>query len=135
MNDTLNHEKALKLFLKQIDCIITDDRKSQINLYAEDIRFEFPFANDRPRLVKGREAFEAIMKPLWSKSRLQGIKVVRCNHEFHATDEDGLYLAIFSLDVEAPGKMISVPFIQLLRIHDNYITEIREYSGPSELSS
>lgn len=102
-----------------------------MELYAEDLRYEFPFANDRLRLIEGREAFRSVMIPLWDEARQRGVKVVRCNHEFHATSENGLYVAAFDLEVMAAGNTLSLPFVQLIRIRDDHIVEVREYFSPS----
>lgn len=97
-------EQARILFEKQIDCLIRDDKETQISLYDENLRYEFPFANDRPRLIEGRETFRTVMTPLWEEARRRGAKVRGCSHEFHATDETGLYIAEFILEVEIGEK-------------------------------
>jgi ketosteroid isomerase-like protein len=129
--DNLNFTKAHNLFEKQIKCIMSDDRKAQMELYAEDLRYEFPFANDRPRLIESREAFLAVMTPLWKEAHQRGVKVIGCNHEFHATDEIDLFVAVFVLEVIATGNTRSLPFVQLIRIRDDLIVEVREYFSPS----
>ncbi|MEN6552304.1 MAG: hypothetical protein ABFC34_05385 [Methanobacterium sp.] len=40
MNDDLNVKKALELFERQIECIMSDDRIVQMELYAEDLRYD-----------------------------------------------------------------------------------------------
>jgi len=102
-----------------------------MELYSEDVRYEFPFANDRPRLIETREAFWDVMTPLWAEARQRGVRVVGCKHEFHATDENGLFLAVFDLKVTFAGNIISLPFVQLLRIRDDHIVEVREYFTPA----
>jgi ketosteroid isomerase-like protein len=102
-----------------------------MELYAEDLRYEFPFANDRPRLIESREAFRNVMTPLWDAARQRGVNVVGCKHEFHATDETGLFVAVFELEVVVAGKAMSLPFVQLIRIRDDHIVEVREYFSPS----
>lgn len=131
MNENLNFEQALKLFERQIECVMSDDRETQMELYTEDLRFEFPFANDRPRLIKGSEAFRIIMTPLWEEARQRGVRVIGCKHEFHATDEIDLFVAVFELEVVVSGKSVSLPFVQLIRVRDNHISEVREYFNPS----
>lgn len=126
-----NYNAALKLFEKQVECIINDDKISQMKLYAENLHYEFPFANDRPRIIEGREAFHKVMAPLWEAARKQEVKVVNCIHEFHATDDDDLFVAIFTLEAMARGNTISLPFVQLIRINDDHIIEVREYANPS----
>jgi ketosteroid isomerase-like protein len=131
MNNNLNFKKALELFEKQINCIMSDDRKAQMELYAEDLRYEFPFANDLPRLIESREAFLAVMTPLWEEAYQRGVKVIGFNHEFHSTDEIDLFVAVFDLEVIAAGNTMSLPFVQLIRIRDDLIVEVREYFSPT----
>jgi hypothetical protein len=131
MND-ITFKKALKLFERQIECIKSDDRKAQMELYANNLHYEFPFANDRPRLIEGRETFQNIMIPLWNQARQFGVKVIGSKHKFHSTDEKDLYIAEFVLEVEVAGNITALPFIQLLRIQDDHIIEVREYFNPSE---
>ena len=130
MTDTA-YKQALKLFEKQIECIISDNREAQFDLFADDVRYEFPFAIDRPRLIEGREAFRKVMEPLWAEARRRGAQAVGYRSEFHATDEPGLFLAIFDLDVKIAENTVSLPFIQLIRIQDGHIVAIKEYFNPS----
>lgn len=125
--NTSDRENALKLFEKQIECIIEDDRETQLQLYAEDVRYEFPFANDRPRLIEGREAFRTVMEPLWAEARLKGARAIGCHSEFHATDENGLFLAIFDLEVKVAENIVTLPFVQLIRIQNDSIVAVKEY--------
>ena len=128
--DIKERNYALKLFEKQIDCLIRDDRITQMELYADDLRYEFPFANDRPRLIEGLETFRVVMTPLWEEARLRGAQVIGCTHEFHATDEIGLYVAVFVLEVVVNEKNSLLPFVQFIRIKDDLIIEVREYFNP-----
>jgi hypothetical protein len=129
--NTSDRDIAIKLFEKQIECIMNDDREGQMQLFTEDIRYEFPFANDRPRLIEGREAFRNTMEPLWAEARKRGLHVIGYTSEFHATDEPGLFLVIFDLNVKITENTVTLPFVQLIRIQDNYIIAIKEYFNPS----
>ncbi|MDD1729620.1 MAG: hypothetical protein LUQ50_11195 [Methanospirillum sp.] len=123
-------EQGRILFEKQIDCLIHDDKETQMALYDENLRYEFPFANDRPRLIEGRETFRTVMTPLWEEARRRGVKVKGCSYEFHATDETGLYVAVFTLEVEIGEKTRFLPFVQFIRVQGNCIIEVREYFNP-----
>ena len=125
--NTLYRDNAYKLFEKQIKCLIMDDRESQMKLYSDDLRYEFPFANDRPRLIESKESFRKIMEPLWAEARQKGIRVVDCDSEFHATDEQDLFLAIFDLKVKVAENQVVLPFVQILRIKDDFIVSVKEY--------
>jgi len=125
-------ENALELFKLQLKCVVDDDRQTQIEIYAEDLRYEFPFANDRPKLIAGRDAFRKAMEPIWERRRKNNIKLALDKYEFHATDEAGLFLAVFVLKafMDNDQEPISSPCVQLLRIHDGHVVEVREYFEP-----
>ncbi len=127
-----DYENALELFKLQLKCVVNDDRKTQMGIYAEDLRYEFPFANDRPKLIEGRDAFKKAMEPIWERRRQNNIKLALDKYEFHATDEAGLFLAVFVLKAFIDNKKepVSSPCVQLLRIYDGHIAEVREYFEP-----
>jgi ketosteroid isomerase-like protein len=139
MTQTSNeHDQALAIFRKQLDCLMRDDKIEQMTLYADDLLYEFPFAVDRPRRIEGKAAFLAVMTPLWIAARQRGFKVVGVRNEFHATDEADLYVARFTLDISAGGKVMPLEFIQFLRIRDGLIVAAQEYFSPhvrSEIAS
>jgi hypothetical protein len=126
------YENALEIFKLQLKCVVDDDRKTQMKIYAEDLRYEFPFANDRPKLIEGRDVFRKTMEPIWERRRKNNIKLAFDKYEFHATDEVGLFLAVFVLTafVDDKKEPISSPCVQLLRIYDGHIVEVREYFEP-----
>jgi ketosteroid isomerase-like protein len=127
-----DYENALEVFKLQLKCVVNDDRKTQMGIYAKDLRYEFPFANDRPKLIEGRDAFKKVMEPIWERRRKNNIKLALDKYEFHATDEAGLFLAVFVLTAffDNQKEPVSSPCVQLLRIHNGYIVEVREYFEP-----
>ena len=128
-----DYENALEIFKLQLDCVVNDDREKQMGIYTEDLRYEFPFANDRPNLIEGRDTFKKVMEPIWERRRKNNIKLAVDKYEFHATDEaGGLFLAVFALTAffDNQEEPVSSPYVQLLRIHNGYIVEVREYFGP-----
>ena len=127
-----DYENALQVFKLQLKCVVNDDRKTQMEIYAEDLRYEFPFANDRPKLIEGRDAFKKVMEPIWERRRKNNIKLAVDKYEFHATDEAGLFLAVFVLTafIDNQNEPVSSPCVQLLRIQNGNIIEVREYFEP-----
>jgi ketosteroid isomerase-like protein len=127
-----DYENALEVFKLQLDCVVNDDREKQMGIHAEDLRYEFPFANDRPNLIEGRDTFKKVMEPIWERRRKNKRKLSVDKYEFHATDEAGLFLAVFALIAffDNQEEPVSSPYVQLLRIHNGYIVEVREYFGP-----
>ncbi len=126
---TKEYQAALELFKLQIDSVVRDDRQTQLGLYSEDLRYEFPFAKDRPKLILGRDAFRKVMEPIWDRRRQAKIGLEMDKYEFHATDEPGLYLAVFTLKaLFADGsEPVSSPCVQLMRVQEGHIVEMREY--------
>jgi ketosteroid isomerase-like protein len=135
---TNQQPRARVLFEKQIDCIVRDDREAQMLLYADDLLYEFPFATDRPRRIEGKEAFLAVMAPLWQRNRQRGVKLVRWDAEVHDTPDPDFIVAEFTLTAEVEGRPVEVPFVQVFRTSGGKIAAVREYFSPvvrSQLSS
>ncbi|MDB4955231.1 MAG: hypothetical protein JWO36_2800 [Myxococcales bacterium] len=123
--------KARELFARQIECIEQDDRAAQLELYAPDVVYEFPFANDRPRRIEGRDAFRRMMEPLWTAARARSVKV-KCAHTNLIDGADPTVLvAEFALDSVVGGSSVTLEFVQVLRIRDDKIVHLREYFSPS----
>ena len=118
---------ARALFEKQIDCLVRDDREAQAKLYADDLRYEFPFATDRPRRIEGRDAFLAVMHPLWQQARQQHIKVAGYRQQIHETADPDFIVAEFAFDVERDGATVEVPFVQFFRVREGRIAAVSEY--------
>ena len=126
------YEEALELFKLQIKCVVDDDRETQMGIYSEDLHYEFPFATDRPKIIEGRDAFKKIMQPIWERRRENNIELSLEKYEFHSTDEPGLFLAVFDHKAffDEKSEPILSPCVQLIRIKDNHIIEVREYFEP-----
>jgi hypothetical protein len=125
---------ARALFERQIECIRRDDRAAQMQLYADDLLYEFPFATDRPRRLAGRDAFFRVMGPLWEQARQQGVKVVGCDARLHETRDPDLLVAEFTLAIEVAARRIELPFVQIIRARDGRIAAVREYFSPAARS-
>ncbi len=130
--DSKDYEHALELFKLQLQCVVEDDRKTQMEIYVEDLRYEFPFASNRPKLIEGRYAFKKAMEPIWERRRKNNIKLALDKYEFHATDEVELFLAVFVLQafIGNEKEPLSSPCVQLFRIQDGHIVDVREYFEP-----
>jgi hypothetical protein len=125
-------KEALELFKLQIQCVVADDRETQMGIYSKDLHYEFPFATDRPKIIEGRDEFKKVMQSIWERRRKNNIQLSLDKYEFHATDEPGLFLAVFVLKavIDEKSEPILSPCIQLIRIKDKYIIEVREYFEP-----
>jgi hypothetical protein len=120
-----------ELFERQIRFIQDDDRESQLDLYAVDCVWEFPFASpDRPRRMVGREEIRRVMTPLWQQARQAGAHVTGFSAlAIHETAEPEVIVAEFELQVAVPatGKSHRLSFVQVLRARGGKIAELREY--------
>jgi ketosteroid isomerase-like protein len=127
-----DYNKALELFKLQIQCVVDDDRETQIGIYSKNLHYEFPFAADRPKIIEGRDNFQKVMQPIWERRRKNNVQLLLEKYEFHSTDEPGLFLAVFEFKavIDKKSEPIISPYIQLIKIKDNHIVEVREYFEP-----
>lgn len=128
---------ARALFEKQVDCIVRDDRTAQLQLYADDLLYEFPFAIDRPRRIESRDAFHKVMAPLWEQTRQAGVKLVEHSYEVHETGDPDFIVAELTFSAERGSDRIDVPFVQFFWTKGGRIVAVREYFSPrvrSEIS-
>jgi hypothetical protein len=127
-----DYTEAYNIFKYQLDCVVNDDRQNQVKLYDEQLHYEFPFAQDRPKIILGRDEFIKVMEPIWEKRRTNGINLFLGKIEFHSTNEPNLYLAVFELiaSMENTKKIFSSQCVQIIKIKDQKIIEVREYFEP-----
>jgi ketosteroid isomerase-like protein len=115
------------VFVRQIQHVLDDDRGSQLALLAEDCIWEFPFAEgDFPRRMVGRDEIGRSMTPLWEKTRGRGGKPESRVLSIHETTDAEVIVAEFDF----LGPNYRIPFVQVLRVRDGMIAELREYANP-----
>ncbi len=123
-----------EVFERQIRLILADERAAQLALYADDCHWEFPFATgDRPRWLTGRAEIGRAMMPLWEKARAAGLRASFCDiTAIHETRDPEVIVAEFTLGIEAraAGRTDRLDFVQVLRVRDGKIVELREYFDP-----
>jgi ketosteroid isomerase-like protein len=122
------------IFDRQIACIRSDDRETQLRLYAEDCIYEFPFATDRPRRIVGREEIRRIMTPLWDEARRKGVRIAGYDGTLHETTDAEVAIAEFTLSVEVGQALSRLSFVQFIRVRGGCIVELREYFSPQARS-
>ena len=70
------------------------------------------------------------MMPLWEKARAEGLRASFCSiAAIHETLDPEVIVAEFTLGVEAReiGRTDRLDFVQVLRVRDGKIVELREY--------
>jgi ketosteroid isomerase-like protein len=129
MRPTLSAD-MLRLFDQQLACIESNDRDAQLALYSDDLTYEFPFAVDRPRLIQGREAFAAIMQPMWKAAQASGLQARVGARELYATEDPDMAVARFTLEIETQSELRSLEFVQFLQVREGRIQSVVEYFDP-----
>ena len=122
--------RARALFNRQLDCLRRDDRAAQAELYADDLVYDFPFAVDRPRHIEGKEAFLAVMRPMWEQVRGRAVNIVGYREEITETADPDFLVAEFTFDIEAGGRTVEVTYLQFFRTRGGRIAAVREYFSP-----
>ena len=77
------------------------------------------------------------MGPLWARARSAGVRIVKYRGEAHpAQDDSAVVFAEFVFTIAAPGSATrEVEFVQKLRVVDEEITSMTEYSVPDVSAS
>jgi hypothetical protein len=130
--DSKEYREAIKAFKLQIECVEQDNREKQLKLYSKELHYEFPFANDRPRIIDGVDDFLKVMNPIWERRRKNRIDIQLVKYEFYSADEKGLYIAVFDLRAIFNDKNESTTStcIQFIKMENGLIAEVKEYFEP-----
>ena len=120
-----------EMFQSQIDCIIKDDRGTQIQLYSEDCIYEVPFATEPPRFITGRDGIRRVMAPLWAEARRVGARVIGMRDAVvHTTADPEVIVVEFTRSVDVKGSVSPLALVQVLRVPDGHVCHMREYFSP-----
>ncbi|QND53249.1 SnoaL-like domain-containing protein [Phyllobacterium sp. 628] len=119
---------ARAVFEAQIQCILTDDRTTQMSLFAEDCVWEFPFAGaDRPKRIEGRAEIERIMAPIWERGRQMKLPPATYTPlAIHETADPECIIAEFLFGPSGEGNQLT--FVQVVYVRDGKIRLMREYA-------
>ena len=122
-----------QVFEKQIDCLRRADRESQLELYAEDLIYRFPFATDREQQIVGKSHFVRVMTPLWEQADAAGVKIVGYRGDVHqSADDPEVVFAEFAFEIAMPdGRKREIDFVQRMRISGGKIASVTEYFAPT----
>lgn len=120
------------VFERQIACVIADDREAQLALFADDCVWEFPFAPaGLPRRLAGRAEIRRGMMPLWESARRTVRPAPKLSiRAIHEASDPEVIVAEFDLG----GEEYRLSFVQVMRVRNGLINEIREYANPMDLA-
>jgi len=107
----------------------TNDIGAMLDLCADDVVFEFPFAPPgRPARVEGKPALRDYLKAVAGRVRIEGLG----NLEIHETANPDVAIIEMTLTgtVTATGAPHEQSYISVLTVRDGLIVRYRDYWNP-----
>jgi uncharacterized protein len=107
----------------------TNDTGALLDLCADDVVFEFPFAPPgRPARVEGKPALGDYLKTIAGRVRVEGVS----NLEIHETANPDVAIIEMTLTgiVTATGAPHEQSYISVLTVRDGLIVRYRDYWNP-----
>ena len=109
--------------------VATGDSSAIVDLCADDVVFEFPFAPPgRPTRVEGKPALGDYLKALAGRVRIEGVRDL----EIHETVKPDVAIIEMTMTgtVTATGAPYEQSYVSVLTVHDGLITRYRDYWNP-----
>jgi uncharacterized protein len=107
----------------------TGDTSAMVDLCADDVVFEFPFAPPgRPTRVEGKPALGDYLKSVSGRMRIEGVRDL----EIHETVKPDVAIIEMTMTgtVTATGEPYERSYISVLTVRDGLITRYRDYWNP-----
>jgi uncharacterized protein len=107
----------------------TNDAGALVDLCADDVVFEFPFAPPgRPARVEGKLALGDYLKGISGRVRLEGVS----NLEIHETVKPEVAIIEMTMTgtVTATGAPYEQSYVSVLTVRDGLIVRYRDYWNP-----
>jgi uncharacterized protein len=111
----------------------TNDIGALIDLCADDVVFEFPFAPPgRPTRVEGKPALGDYLKGVSGRIRLEGVS----NLEIHETVKPDVAIIEMTMTgtVTATGAPYEQSYVVVLTVRDGLIARYRDYWNPLKVA-
>ncbi|MHB0992341.1 MAG: nuclear transport factor 2 family protein [Burkholderiales bacterium] len=123
--------KPKEIFSRLHEFVIKYDAEGQADLFSEDAVWEFPFAPEGiPKIIEGREKIIAAAKAGMERSKKKGRRITDYKSvEIYETNNPEVIIAEFTLqgEITSTGKTYEIPYIQLLKTHNDKILLLRDY--------
>jgi len=120
---------AVDMFNKLAQSVGTGDVGALVDLCADDVVFEFPFAPaGRPTRVEGKPAVTDYLKGVAARVRLEGVRDL----EVHETVKPDVAIIEMTLTgtVTATGAPHEQSYVSVLTVRDGLIARYRDYWNP-----
>jgi uncharacterized protein len=119
----------VEVFGQALHAIQSGNVQAYLNLCADDVVFEFPFAPPgRPGKVEGKQALGEYLTAIPSRVQFEKLS----NLEAHQTVNPGV--AIFEMTaagrVKDTGEPYEMSYVVVLTVRDGRITHYRDYWNP-----
>lgn len=111
----------------------TGDIGALVDLCADDVVFEFPFAPPgRPKRVEGKPALGDYLKALSGRVRIEGVR----NVEVHETVKSDVAIIEMTMtgSVTATGAPYEQSYVVVLTVRDGLIARYRDYWNPLQVA-
>lgn len=105
------------------------DTSAMVDLCADDVVFEFPFAPPgRPTRVEGKAALRDYLRSVSGRMRIEGVRDL----EIHETVKPDVAIAEMTTTgtVVATGAPIERSYVSVLTVRDGLIARYRDYWNP-----
>jgi uncharacterized protein len=109
--------------------VATQDSAAMVDLCADDVVFEFPFAPPgRPTRVEGKPALGDYLTALAGRVRIEGVRDL----EVHETVKPDVAIIEMTLTgtVTATGAPYEQSYVSILTVRDGLIVRYRDYWNP-----
>jgi uncharacterized protein len=120
---------AVDMFNKLAQNVGTGDVGALVDLCADDVVFEFPFAPPgRPTRVEGKPAVTDYLKGVAGRVRIEGVRDL----EVHETVKPDVAIIEMTLTgtVAATGAPHEQSYVSVLTVRDGLIARYRDYWNP-----
>jgi hypothetical protein len=122
------------LFTASLKCLTVGDLAGYVDLFSDDIDYEFPFAPpDRPDRVLGREDLRAYLEPIFARAVYEDMS----NLTVYETDVEGTIVAEMTIKLRLiEGNQVrSLRYVVVVSAADGRIVSYRDYWNPLAMSA
>jgi len=109
-----------------------------VNMFAEDGRWEFPFAPvGSPSVLGGRQEIRTFLAPLYQQARESGRRILRYDpFVLHETTDPETIICEFAVQGEsADATPFRRSFVQVAQIRAGKIVRLRDYFDPTGITA
>jgi len=120
---------AVEVFSKLAAGVSSNDSGALVDMCADDVVFEFPFAPPgRPARVEGKPALGEYLRGISGRMRIEGLS----NLEIHETVKPEVAIIEMTLTgtVTATGAPYEQSYVVILTVRDGLIARYRDYWNP-----